>query len=413
MTTSTKRPDGGELKTCPFCGGPAHTTKSIASAKLAALVMCTDNDCATMSGETLLEAVARWNTRAPTNESPAPQAGEASAVNRTDRIVHWLKRYQADEHLSDDDCEELDALINTLSREALIPTRTPAPAPQPPVEGLREALSADALNALKSYQQADADGVMVLVSRQALEEAINALNTELGQSEDDPTCPACIGSGITSAVTSDDDVCKRCHGSGIDTHFIQRETIRRDSEFAALAFPSLTAGENTKSDGGSAEGQPSEIVTDQRSSADAMASSGDNVAAGVLPGPSDPSSTAPAPDVREAVAQLRALLRGIRSRIGMHDPNWWDVAAEILNEEISHLTALSQQPVAVADREAIAGEFEPVGTQYLHYSPFTGHEVWLDRDFYNGHRATVSREVFARKSVPALLHPQPAKGERP
>lgn len=46
-----------------------------------------------------------------------------------------------------------------------------AAAPQPPVEGL----SADALNALKSYQQADADGVMVLVSRQALEEAIKLL----------------------------------------------------------------------------------------------------------------------------------------------------------------------------------------------------------------------------------------------
>jgi len=51
------------LLPCPFCGGPAHTTKEIAFAKLSALVMCTDNDCVTMYGETLPKTVSRWNTR--------------------------------------------------------------------------------------------------------------------------------------------------------------------------------------------------------------------------------------------------------------------------------------------------------------------------------------------------------------
>lgn len=45
---------------------------------------------------------------------PATPAG--TPANRGDRVIYWLKRYQADEHLDDDACEELDALINVLSK---------------------------------------------------------------------------------------------------------------------------------------------------------------------------------------------------------------------------------------------------------------------------------------------------------
>lgn len=44
-------------------------------------------------------------------------AGVREASNRYSRAVYWLKRYQRDEHLTDADCEELDALINVLGRE--------------------------------------------------------------------------------------------------------------------------------------------------------------------------------------------------------------------------------------------------------------------------------------------------------
>jgi hypothetical protein len=37
------------------------------------------------------------------------------------------------------------------------------------------------MNALRSYKQADEDGVMVLVSRQALDEAIAALSAQQGE----------------------------------------------------------------------------------------------------------------------------------------------------------------------------------------------------------------------------------------
>ena len=58
-----------ELLPCPFCGGPAHTTPGISQANMAALVMCSENDCAHSAGATLDEAVKRWNTR-----TPAPDA---------------------------------------------------------------------------------------------------------------------------------------------------------------------------------------------------------------------------------------------------------------------------------------------------------------------------------------------------
>jgi hypothetical protein len=66
------------------------------------------------------------------------------------------------------------------------------------------------------------------------------------------------------------------------------------------------------------------------------------------------------------------------------------------------LSAPNHQPHAVSQDDR---EFISVGHQYLHFSPFTGHEVWLDKDYYNGHRATVTREIFARRQAP----PSPAK----
>jgi len=42
----------------------------------------------------------------------------ANAAVLLTRAIHWLKKYQQDDHLSDGDCEELDALISVMSRDA-------------------------------------------------------------------------------------------------------------------------------------------------------------------------------------------------------------------------------------------------------------------------------------------------------
>lgn len=55
-----------DLLPCPFCGGKAHYTKEILSAGLAAVVMCSDNDCCTNHAETLQKAIDLWNTRSGT-----------------------------------------------------------------------------------------------------------------------------------------------------------------------------------------------------------------------------------------------------------------------------------------------------------------------------------------------------------
>lgn len=65
-----------------------------------------------LSIKTSTELIAEQEARAVT--PPATPAG--TPANRGDRVIYWLKRYQADEHLDDDACEELDALINVLSK---------------------------------------------------------------------------------------------------------------------------------------------------------------------------------------------------------------------------------------------------------------------------------------------------------
>lgn len=52
-----------KLKPCPFCGGPAHSTPEIHEANMAALIMCSDNDCVTLDRPTIVEAVEAWNRR--------------------------------------------------------------------------------------------------------------------------------------------------------------------------------------------------------------------------------------------------------------------------------------------------------------------------------------------------------------
>jgi hypothetical protein len=69
-----------ELKPCPFCGGPAHSTPSVKSANFAAVIMCTENDCASVFGADLEIATKTWNRRAITAALSGKQAVEVKAL---------------------------------------------------------------------------------------------------------------------------------------------------------------------------------------------------------------------------------------------------------------------------------------------------------------------------------------------
>lgn len=68
MTTSTKRP--GELKPCPFCGGPADFIGEPHGYS----VRCLHCLATSGPGDYGYQVTTKWNTRTPANESPAPQA---------------------------------------------------------------------------------------------------------------------------------------------------------------------------------------------------------------------------------------------------------------------------------------------------------------------------------------------------
>lgn len=65
-----------DLRPCPFCGGPSHSTPEIPAANMAALIMCSDNDCVTLAAPTLFEAVETWNRRAALSVPAAAVVGE-------------------------------------------------------------------------------------------------------------------------------------------------------------------------------------------------------------------------------------------------------------------------------------------------------------------------------------------------
>lgn len=154
MTTSTKRPDGGELKAriwdgygCPDCKGTGENLANPINAGL----------CQTCSGT---------GSRTPTNESPAPQApqflpcedGEFNGPAFAGECCSAISPCAHQRKSPDTICE--------TCRLA-----TARPAPQPPVEGLREALRAkiNEMNILvREYDTSNPDwafrsGVMLTV----------------------------------------------------------------------------------------------------------------------------------------------------------------------------------------------------------------------------------------------------------
>ncbi|MCR6734486.1 MAG: hypothetical protein NVV83_10560 [Afipia sp.] len=346
--TSTKRPDGGELKPCPFCDKPLYVKRG----KINPYARCATENCfgAKMPVVSLdvPADVEAWNTRTPTNESPAPQATKKTYIKPLRAIVEIDERY----------ADQIRDLLNV-------------PAPQPPVEGLREALRAK----------------------------INEVNILVREYD-----------------TSNPDWAFR---SGVMLNVLTK--MCRDLD--ALASPSLTAGENTKSDGGNAPfayaweemvDPTGEVINGKTVTRFATHWSTPPANADVKKlylHPSDPSPTAPAPDAREAIARNFIAIMQRHLRIERSDGGYivgWSEAAD----------ALSQQPVAVADREAILlaalrASCAEVCSYATPHAPGSGcYGDCRSKKLSDFDSDSVSNMRAVVNTIFALLHPQPAKGER-
>lgn len=137
-----EEPDSNVVKSCPFCGAGAGIADTGNK-----WIICDQCGAEGPVAESEQKATAKWNTRAH-----QPQGGDAREALK--KIIARLSG-PYDAQLWD---------IRQIAEQAL--ATPPAPV-----------LSAKAMAALRNYQQADEDGTMVLVSRQALDEAIAALAT--------------------------------------------------------------------------------------------------------------------------------------------------------------------------------------------------------------------------------------------
>lgn len=104
-----------KLKGCPFCGGaPTGIAVSREFAPVCDVICGCGGSMNSCNDEA--DAIEAWNTRTPTNESPAPQATKKTYIKPLRTIVEIDARY----------ADQIRDLLNNS-------------APQPPVEGLREA----------------------------------------------------------------------------------------------------------------------------------------------------------------------------------------------------------------------------------------------------------------------------------
>jgi hypothetical protein len=113
------------------------------------------------------------------NVTPAPVAGWRS-VDSAQNALTFLGNLQGESGLSAKDVDRLCGILSGRTDIELRPLTGYDPEhdhPEQP-DAVQEAINQikpDAVHALASYQQADQEGIMVLVSRQAIEECLPAL----------------------------------------------------------------------------------------------------------------------------------------------------------------------------------------------------------------------------------------------
>lgn len=171
-----------ELLPCPFCGGEAYL--SDAEAGTGGLSNRARNprcwQCGVDLGycDTAVEAAAAWNRRA-SQAAPAPSDGLREAVSESLGAVIGNDAYDCIRvweawsvgTMGEEDFNPVIERLDEITDAVMHAIAAPAPS-----DALREAVPAGLVEALRNGRQADMDGVMVTVSRQACEMAADILS---------------------------------------------------------------------------------------------------------------------------------------------------------------------------------------------------------------------------------------------
>lgn len=186
---------------CPFCGSTDVATSETADERV--YVFC--GQCGS-NGPTGVDAYASWRRLSELSAAPesvVPVVGTEARERLVERIYvaggseaeRWEAEEAADDliragwHDTPQVTGDMRERLERLRARGVAPTMTseehhdlmrgdPASAAlAPPPDAIQaQAIEEAALDALRAYQQADEDGVMVLVSREALDMAIRALS---------------------------------------------------------------------------------------------------------------------------------------------------------------------------------------------------------------------------------------------
>ena len=149
-----------ELLNCPFCGNDVNDDEGCYPVDRSGRmweVRCGNPDCFAHDPvrATRQDTIAAWNRRT----SPPQAAGGEP--------VAWMYDYTDEHGVPQRDFTTGPFLASWVSAKKAKAT---------PLYDHPPAVGQECLQALRSYEQADHDGVMVLVSRQALDMAISALS---------------------------------------------------------------------------------------------------------------------------------------------------------------------------------------------------------------------------------------------